>query len=35
MKPGEIVNILAHKEHRVEWTTTDEPTFLLAAYYGE
>ena len=35
MKPGVIVNILAHKKHRVEWTTADESTFLLAAYYGE
>src|SRR5262245_51032793 len=26
MRPGEFVNIPAHKKHRVEWTTPDEPT---------
>jgi cupin 2 domain-containing protein len=35
MKPGEFVKIPADKKHGVEWTTTDEPTFWLAAYYGE
>jgi cupin 2 domain-containing protein len=35
MKPGDFVNIPAHKKHRVEWTTPDEPTIWLAVHYGE
>jgi cupin 2 domain-containing protein len=35
MKPGDIVKIPADKKHRVEWTTADEPTFLLAVDYGD
>ena len=35
MKPGDFVNIPAHKKHRVEWTTPDEPTIWLAVYYGD
>src|SRR5437870_1063910 len=31
MQPGDFVNIPAHKKHRVEWTTPDEPTISLAA----
>jgi cupin 2 domain-containing protein len=34
MKPGDFVNIPAHKKHRVEWTTPDEPTAWLAVHYG-
>jgi cupin 2 domain-containing protein len=34
MKPGDFVNIPAHKKHRVEWTTTDEPTIWLAVHYN-
>lgn len=34
MKPGDFVNIPAHKKHRVEWTTPDEPTIWLAVFYG-
>ena len=26
MKPGDFLKIPAHKKHRVEWTTLDEPT---------
>jgi cupin 2 domain-containing protein len=33
MKPGDFVNIPAHKKHRVEWTMPDEPTIWLAAFY--
>ena len=33
MKPGDFVNIPAHKKHRVEWTTPDEPTIWLAVFY--
>jgi cupin 2 domain-containing protein len=35
MNPGDFVNILAHKKHRVEWTTPAEPTVWMAVYYGE
>ena len=35
MKPGDYLNIPAHKKHRVEWTTQDEPTIWLAVHYGE
>jgi len=35
MKPGDAVNIPAHKKHRVEWTTPDEPTVWLAVHYVE
>ncbi|XZE43903.1 cupin domain-containing protein [Pirellulaceae bacterium SH467] len=35
MKPGDFVNIPAHKKHRVEWTTPDEPTIWLAVFYEE
>ena len=34
MKPGDFVNIPAHVRHRVEWTTTDEPTIWLAIHHG-
>ncbi len=33
MKSGDFVNIPAHKKHRVEWTTPDEPTIWLAVFY--
>ena len=35
MKPGDFVNIPAHRKHRVEWTTQDEPTIWLAVYYAD
>jgi cupin 2 domain-containing protein len=35
MKPGDFVNIPAHKKHRVEWTTPDEPTIWLAVHYRD
>jgi cupin 2 domain-containing protein len=34
MKPGDFVNIPAHKKHRVDWTTPDEPTVWLAVFHG-
>lgn len=34
MKPGDFLNLPAHKRHRVEWTTPDEPTVWLAVHYG-
>ena len=33
--PGSIVNILAHRRHRVEWTDPDRATVWLALHYGE
>ena len=33
LKPGDFVNIVAHRKHRVEWTTPDEPTVWLAVHY--
>jgi len=35
MKPGDFVNIPAHRKHRIEWTTPDEPTIWLAVHYGD
>lgn len=34
MQSGDFVNIPAHKKHRVEWTTPEEPTIWLAVHYG-
>jgi len=33
MGPGDFVNIPAHKKHRVDWTTPDEPTVWLSIHY--
>jgi len=33
MRPGDFTSIPAHKKHRVEWTTPDEPTIWLAVHY--
>lgn len=33
MKPGDHINIPAHRKHRVEWTAPDEPTVWLAVFY--
>jgi cupin 2 domain-containing protein len=35
MRPGDHVTIPAHKKHRVQWTTFDEPTVWLAVFYRE
>ena len=35
LKPGEFANIPAHRRHRVEWTTPNEPTVWLAVFYAE
>lgn len=35
MRAGDFVNIPAHRRHRVEWTTPDQPTVWLAIHYGE
>jgi cupin 2 domain-containing protein len=34
LKPGDFVNIPAHRKHRVDWTTADEPTVWLAVFYS-
>jgi cupin 2 domain-containing protein len=33
LQPGDFLNVPAHKKHRVEWTTPDEPTIWLAVFY--
>ncbi len=33
MKPGDYINIPAHRRHRVEWTDPDEETIWLAIHY--
>ncbi len=35
MRVGDFIHIPAHRKHRVEWTTPDEPTIWLAVHYGE
>ena len=32
LKMGDHINIPAHRKHRVEWTTPDEPTVWLAVF---
>ncbi len=32
--PGDFIDIPAHKRHRVEWTSPDQPTVWLAVHYG-
>ena len=34
MQPGSFIDIPAHRRHRVEWTTPDEPTVWLAVHYA-
>jgi cupin 2 domain-containing protein len=34
MRAGDFQIIPAHKKHRVEWTTPDEPTIWLAVFFG-
>jgi len=33
MRPGDYVNIEAHRRHRVEWTDPTRPTVWLALHY--
>lgn len=35
MRPGDFINIPAHRKHRVEATSTDEPTVWLALHYSD
>lgn len=34
MKPGDHLLIAAHRRHRVEWTTPNDPTLWLAVFFG-
>lgn len=34
LRPGDAINIAAHRRHRVQWTTPDGPTVWLAIHYG-
>ena len=34
LRPGDAINIPAHKRHRVEWTTPEQPSVWLAIHYG-
>jgi cupin 2 domain-containing protein len=33
LRPGDWINIPAHRKHRVEWTAPDEKTVWLAVFY--
>lgn len=33
LKPGDYINIPAHKKHRVSWTTSDKKTIWLAVHH--
>lgn len=33
MKPGDWIDIPAHRKHRVEWTSPEEKTVWLAVFY--
>ena len=35
LKPGDWVTIAPNVRHRVEWTSSDEPTVWLAVHIGE
>jgi cupin 2 domain-containing protein len=35
LKPGDHINIPAHRKHRVEWTLQNEPTIWLALFYRD
>jgi cupin 2 domain-containing protein len=34
LRPGDQTTIPAHRRHRVEWTTPDEPTVWLVVFFG-
>ena len=35
LNPGDCVNIVAHRRHRVEWTSSEPPTIWLAVFYRD
>ena len=34
VRPGDFVEIPAHRKHRVDWTDPDSPTVWLAIHFG-
>lgn len=34
LRPGDFVDIVPHRRHRVEWTAPDQPTVWLAVFYA-
>ncbi len=34
LKPGDFVDIAAHRRHRVDWTAPDQATIWLAIHYA-
>ena len=34
LKPGDFVDIVPHRRHRVDWTHPSTPTVWLAVHYG-
>lgn len=34
LRKGDHLTLPAHRKHRVEWTTPDQPTIWLAVFYG-
>ena len=35
LRPGDWIEIPAHRKHRVEWTTPDEQTVWLAVFFDD
>ena len=35
LAPGDCLTIPAHRRHRVDWTTPDEPTIWLAVFFAD
>jgi cupin 2 domain-containing protein len=35
MQPGSMIDIPAHRRHRVEWTDPERPTIWLAIHYAD
>jgi cupin 2 domain-containing protein len=33
LEPGDCLEIAAHRRHRVEWTTPDQPTIWLTVFH--
>ena len=34
LRPGDFIDIAAHRRHRVEWTQAEPPTVWLAIHYA-
>ena len=34
LKAGDFVDIAPHRRHRIDWTTTEQPTIWLAIHYS-